>query len=311
MCRLPVCLRRTFAAPAWVGACSDIGRKPLRFAGTGLERCQPLLPSGTGAFERRRSSRAVLRRLQRGARHRRGRRCGSGSGSRADAPGAPADAASRRARCPASIASRSLSAVARESPSIPATASSSEVAPRITEIGSGSPWTYRSRRSAATRFWDAASERRTISACRSRALLGAGELRRALLEARQVGLRAREGRFGRVQLEQRRRLRSAERVCLRLQCRGCLCNPARWCRAGDQNADGQRPHRAAATFESAVPQERDRSKIAPVNVERKPQFAGILSSCRLQTSSGAARGFCLGRVSPVLACLSTIEPAYE
>ena len=48
--------------------------------------------------------------------------------------------ASRLARCVASVARRSFCAVARASPSIPAMTSSSDVAPRITASGSGSPW---------------------------------------------------------------------------------------------------------------------------------------------------------------------------
>ena len=103
---------------------------------------------------------------------------------------------------------------------------------------------YRSRRSAATRCWEAARDRRTISVRLAGSLLGAGELRGALLEARQAGLRRGPGPT---------RPRTAAGA--PTDSAAVSARTARRCRSGDQSAgdegraeqwppSGQRSHKA-------------------------------------------------------------------
>ena len=155
---------RVSTAPA--ASAVMVSRTPLCCARAGLEGGQPLRASGPAAGGSWRPSVAAPRRRRRSARA--PARAASRAPSRVARRAARSAAQRGRAAAPAARPpppSRSFSAVARARPSIPAIASSREVAPRITAIGSASPWTYRSRNNTATRLWDAVSERRMISVC--------------------------------------------------------------------------------------------------------------------------------------------------
>ena len=136
----------------------------------------------------------------------------------------------------------------------------------------------------------------------ARLSLGAGELRRALLESRQVGLRAGQRRFGRIQLEERRRLRAAQRSRPVAASAGRrLRAAARWCRTGDQRTGGHGRAGAAATFESAVPRGGDRSKSADRQRAVKQRFAGIsISLVGCSPPAAAATIHAFGRVPPAV-----------
>ena len=177
-------LGRRRPSPSRRGRRGDVGRALLGLLRLRLQRRQPLLASGRPAG----GSLATVAALRR---HGRRERC---SCRRAPPRGRRrAGRAARRARRAAATsrlalrgrlrASRSFCAVARESPSIPVIASSSEVAPRIDRDRVGLALDVE-RRAAATRSAAAtrASERRTISvrSVASASLLGASSPERAV-----------------------------------------------------------------------------------------------------------------------------------